>query len=123
MIIFFSDVNKASSNNFLKPVNEMYIKKIINNKQNANIFIGRSSCNSCITFKNRLTAFSKRKKKNYNLKYFNTNFKGYKLYKIRKFYNSLGVKTIPSVLQIVHGKIINVFNGSTDWNKIIKILK
>jgi hypothetical protein len=57
------------------------------------------------------------------LYYFDTTAKGEKLLKHRKFYNSLGVQAVPSILIAKNGKVEKIFNLEKDQTDLPKIIK
>jgi predicted bacteriocin transport accessory protein len=104
----------------LVPVFQAKTKKLIKGKKVA-IYVGRDTCPDCQKIMPKL----KKQLKNNNkaLYYFDTTAKGEKLLKYRKFYNSLGVQTVPSILIAKNGKVEKVFNLEKDQTDLQRIIK
>jgi predicted bacteriocin transport accessory protein len=101
-------------------ISQAKIKKLIKGKKVA-IYVGRNTCPDCRKIMPELKKQLKSNKK--TLYYFDTNAKGEKLLKYRKFYNSLGVQTVPSILIAKNGKVEKIFNLEKDFSNLIKIIK
>ncbi|MDR1473273.1 MAG: hypothetical protein LBI41_01720, partial [Lactobacillales bacterium] len=85
------------------------------------IYVGRDTCPDCQRIMPKLKKQLKNNKK--TLYYFDTTAKGEKLFHYRKFYNSLGVKAVPSIIIAKNGKVKKVLNLEKDQTNLSKIIK
>ncbi|MDR1522063.1 MAG: thioredoxin fold domain-containing protein [Streptococcaceae bacterium] len=101
-------------------ISQTKTKKLIKGKKVA-IYVGRDTCPDCQKIMPELKKQLKNNKK--VLYYFDTTAKGEKLLKYRKFYNSLGVQAVPSILIAKNGKVEKIFNLEKDQTDLPKIIK
>lgn len=89
-------------------INQQDLKNIISGKETTWVYIGRPSCPDCKEFYPQLIDFVNQNK--LHIYYYNTECRASKKMIVRKYYNSLGVKTVPSIIQIKDGIIDKVYD-------------
>jgi predicted bacteriocin transport accessory protein len=113
------------SKNTADPLIETSVQQvtaIIEKKEDAIIYVGRENCPDCILYKPKLINFLQQK--HIDIDYFNTTGNEKEMSNYRKYYNNLGVKSVPSIMFIKHGQIQQVLYGDKEPDKIEKeILK
>jgi predicted bacteriocin transport accessory protein len=108
IIVSFFAYRTYKQPNYLVTISQENIESNINKKNNFIVYVGRDSCPSCKAFKPKLIKYlSARQKKIF---YFNTQGTNEAIHEFRKFYNSLGVRYVPSIIIIQNGKVTHILS-------------
>lgn len=110
VIVLFFCVNQDNRN--MVPVSKRDLNNMIDSKQSFLVYVGRPNCIDCQDF---YPKFEKRIQ-DYGIKiyYFNTEVKVSKKKEMQEYVKSMGIKKIPSILEIKYGKIVTAYDGQSE---------
>ena len=97
------------------------IKELIKSNEDTVIYVGRDNCPECIIFKPKLSSFLS--KEGLRINYLNTTGNEDEVSNFKKFYNELGVVSVPAVIFMEGGKIVKVLHGNKAYNEIENRMK
>lgn len=120
MLIFYMGPTKSSAS--LTSLDSQKLEKYIKEKENIWVYIGRPTCDECKRFSPVLKEFLKENNK--QIYYYNTDKerKENEQEMINQL-NKLGVKTVPTMINLKKGKVINTIVGFQDKVSLEKLLK
>lgn len=105
----------------LKTTTVQDIDSIINSKGNSIIYVGRENCPDCILYKPKLISYLEKEKLEIN--YLDTTGNKNDVDDFRKYYNKLGVESIPAVIFIKNGEIEQILYGDKGAKNIEHTIK
>lgn len=94
------------------PVSKQELNVMFDSKQSILVYVGRPNCFDCQEFYPEF----ERHVQDYGIKiyYFNTEVKVSKKDAIKKYVKSMGIKKVPSILEINCGKIVTIYDGQSE---------
>ncbi|EOW2616248.1 thioredoxin family protein [Enterococcus faecium] len=105
----------------LKTITIQGIDSIMDSKGNSIVYIGRENCPDCILYKPKLISYLEKEKLEIN--YLDTTGNKTDVDNFRKYYNKLGVESIPAVIFIKNGKVERILYGDKEAENIERTIK
>lgn len=107
-IFFFTYINIKGKQEVLTEIKKSEVQELIADKETCWVYVGRPSCPDCVEFYPKLNEFLEKNK--LSILYYNTECRASKKKLEREYYNSLGVKSVPSIIRIEDGVVKKVYN-------------
>lgn len=110
LIFIFNYINDNTQQNkdVLVTIQKEELQDMIDNGKTCWVYVGRDSCPDCQVFYPKLVEFLQTQQ--LHIYYYNTECKASEKQKVRAYYNSLGVKSVPTILEIFNGTIKEVYD-------------
>lgn len=105
----------------LKTTTIQSIDSIMDSKGNSIVYIGRENCPDCILYKPKLISYLEKEKLEIN--FLDTTGNKTDVDNFRKYYNKLGVESIPAVIFIKNGKVERILYGDKEAENIERTIK